>query len=240
MAAAKIILTNDDGIDAPGLAALRRAVEGAATVIAPTGPLSGCSHRVTTHGPIEVESRGGDAFAVDGTPADCVRIGLHHLCPEAEYVFSGINPGGNLGADAFLSGTVAAVREGAFHGVPGMAISHYVRKGLPIDWDRAIEMASAVIESLWQIEIPPGSYWNVNLPHLAHGDPDPECVICESCRQPLHVKYRVEGSTYYFEGEYSARERDPDCDADVCFSGNIAVTLLSTSSDTPLSIDSEI
>src|SRR5262245_42279778 len=131
----KLLLTNDDGIDAPGLEALLGAAAalGEAVVVAPDEHLSGCSHRVTTGRPIRVERRGEGRHAVCGTPADCVRVGLHGLAPEARWVLAGINEGGNLGADVHHSGTVAAVREAVLHGVPGIALSHYHRRGLEID-----------------------------------------------------------------------------------------------------------
>src|SRR5262249_20550980 len=121
------LLTNDDGIDAPGLQALFQAVQPFAEsiVVAPASALSGCSHRVTTDGPIRIDKRAANRFAVDGTPADCVRVGLHALAKDVDWVLSGINAGGNLGADVHHSGTVAAVREAVLHGKPGIALSQY-------------------------------------------------------------------------------------------------------------------
>src|SRR5881397_1248714 len=97
----KLLLTNDDGVDAPGLLALFDASQGIAEriVVAPKDPLSGCSHRVTTDQPICFEQRPESWYAVAGTPADCVRVGLHRLASDATWVLSGINAGGNLGAD---------------------------------------------------------------------------------------------------------------------------------------------
>src|SRR4051794_34816796 len=117
-AAMILMLTNDDGIEAPGLSALEAAAEGVGErriVVAPAGPQSGCGHAVTTHRPIRVDRRGESAFAVEGTPADCVRLAIHHLDPGVDWVLSGINSGGNLGADVYHSGTVAAVREAVLH-----------------------------------------------------------------------------------------------------------------------------
>ena len=121
----RLLLTNDDGIDAAGLHALLNAVRelGEPVVVAPAGPQSGVSHAVTTGTAVRVDPRNEGRFAVHGTPADCVRVGLHRLCPDAKLVLSGINHGGNLGADVYYSGTVAAVREGVIHGWPGIAIS---------------------------------------------------------------------------------------------------------------------
>src|SRR5215831_18514476 len=108
----RLLLTNDDGIDAPGLQALRTAaiLLGDPVIVAPVEGLSGCSHRITTHRPMRVEERGLGRFAVEGTTADCVRVGLNGITPDAAWVLSGINAGVNLCADVWHSGTVAAVR----------------------------------------------------------------------------------------------------------------------------------
>src|SRR6516225_1924016 len=164
----RILLTNDDGIDAPGLEALHKAaVElGDPVVIAPVARLSGCSHRVTTDEPIRLKERGPGRFAIEGTPADCVRIGLHGVATDTTWVLAGINHGGNLGADVWHSGTVAAVREAVLHGLPGIAVSHYIKRDLPLDWARAAHWTVAVLRELLQRPITPGGFWNVNLPHL--------------------------------------------------------------------------
>jgi 5'-nucleotidase len=134
-----LLLTNDDGIDAPGLAALAEAMRGLGVrkTVAPFGPYSGCAHSVSTHKPLTITRRDDDRHAVEGTPGDCVRLALHHLVPELSWVISGINAGGNLGTDVFHSGTVAAVREGVIHGRPGIAVSHYIARGRESDWARA-------------------------------------------------------------------------------------------------------
>jgi 5'-nucleotidase len=129
----QILLTNDDGIGAPGLGALARELArwGRVVVIAPESARSGCSHQVNTAHPIRVRKLDGDRYATDGTPADCVRLGLSCLAPDANWVVAGINAGGNLGVDVYLSGTVAAVREGALFGKYAIAFSQYRRQGIP-------------------------------------------------------------------------------------------------------------
>lgn len=220
------ILTNDDGIDAPGLHALLKAVNGKAILIAPKQECSGCSHRVTTKEGIHVEKRSQTAYAVGGTPADCIRLAISHLCPDVKWVLSGINWGGNVGVDIYISGTVAAVREAAFHGIPAIAISHYRKGKLNVDWELAAHWAAIVLDELLSRPLAPGSFWNVNLPHLLPGAPAPQIVFCPPSRQPLPLKYRVEGEYFYYIGDYASRERAPGTDVDVCFSGNIAVTQL--------------
>lgn len=220
------ILTNDDGIDAPGIRALSKALKNQGIIVAPKEPHSGCGHRVTTHKPIQLEKRSSTEYAVDGTPADCTRIALKHIEKETKWVLSGINAGGNLGVDVYISGTVAAVREAAMHGIPGIAISHWIKRPLIIDWEWATKWTANVLDILWNKSIPPGSFWNVNLPHLESNSNDPEIVFCESSTHPLPVDYRVEGDLYYYQGEYGKRERSQGTDVDVCFSGNIAITLI--------------
>jgi 5'-nucleotidase len=219
------LLTNDDGIDAPGLHALHEAMGRQGVIVAPLQHHSGCSHQVTTHRPLQVEQHSPIKFAVDGTPVDCVRMAVSQLYPALEFVLSGINAGGNLGADVYISGTVAAVREAALHRIPGIAISHYIRRDRPLDWERATALATQVIDKLLQHPLEPGSFWNVNLPHLEADAPDPAIVFCPLCTQPLPAIFEsLESGLWKYAGEYSKRARDPGSDVDVCFSGNVAVT----------------
>ncbi|PSN13936.1 5'/3'-nucleotidase SurE [filamentous cyanobacterium CCP5] len=220
-----IVLTNDDGIDAPGIAALQKALpQGSSAIVAPDRPLSGCSHQINRGGPIAIEARAERAYAIGGTPADCTRVALSHLYPDAQWVISGINAGGNMGADIYVSGTVAAVREAALMRIPGIAISHYVDRGRVIDWQVATRLAAKVLNKLMANPPKPGQFWNVNLPHLSADDPDPEMVICACCTQPLPTEYVVENNQFRYVGKYGDRQRDPDSDVEVCFSGRISLT----------------
>jgi 5'-nucleotidase len=220
-----LILTNDDGIDAPGIQALRAAIaDQPHYIVAPDQHLSGCSHQINRGGPISIQRRAENSFAIGGTPADCTRVALGHLCPEARWVLSGINAGGNLGADTYVSGTVAAVREAALMRVPGIAISHLIQKGRTIDWQRATRLTLQVVRTLIAEELAPGCFWNVNLPHLTEADPDPDIVFCHSCTQPLPTEFKVEEDKFYYVGEYGKRRRDPGSDVEVCFGGRIAIT----------------
>jgi 5'-nucleotidase len=230
-----LVLTNDDGVDAPGLEALRWAVEGLGThrIVAPSGPFSGCGHRVTTDAPITLIRREDDHYAIDGTPADCVRLALHHLVPECRWVLSGINAGGNLGTDVHHSGTVAAVREGVVHGVPGIALSHYIARGRAIDWRLAAQRTQAVLRELMTRPWEPGTFWNVNLPHPEPGGPEPGIVFCALDPSPLPLRYRLEGDMAHYSGDYQTRLRRPRSDVDVCFGGQIAVTLVRLWHDDP-------
>jgi 5'-nucleotidase len=220
------ILTNDDGIDAPGIEALRQAVNGKGIVFAPKHHQSGCGHQVTTTKAIQVERRSDTEYAVDGTPADCTRIALSQLSSKIDWVLSGVNAGGNLGVDAYISGTVAAVREAAMHDIPGIAISHWIRRPLTIDWNLVARYSAKILQELFDRPMPDRSFWNVNLPHLTPDTPEPEIVFCQPSIDPLPIDFRIEGDCYYYQGEYAKRDRAPNTDVDVCFSGKIAVTLI--------------
>jgi 5'-nucleotidase len=142
-------------------------------------------------------------------------------------VLSGINHGGNLGADVYYSGTVAAVREAVLHGWPGVALSHYRKRGVEFDWARAAGLAARVLRELLARPPVPGAFYNVNLPHLGPADPDPEVVDCPLDPHPLPLSYRHEddGGLQY-NGDYQARRRAAGADVDVCFGGRVAVTLI--------------
>ncbi len=221
-----IVLTNDDGIDAPGLAALKVATDGlnGCRVLAPLSPQSGCGHVVTTHKPITTVERPDGGFAVNGTPADCVRLAIHHFGVEIAWVLSGINAGGNLGADIHHSGTVAAVREAAIHGIPGIAVSHYIARKRAMDWDRAARWCTRILGDLMNRPPEPGTFWNVNLPHPEPDGPDPEVVYCPVDPSPLPLAYREEAGGLVYCGDYQARPRRESSDVNVCFGGRIAVS----------------
>ena len=224
----RLLLTNDDGIDAPGLAALSQAAAplGEVVVVAPHVCHSSGSHRVTTGAPIRLNRLAGGRFAVEGTPADCVRIALSGLAEPVDAVLAGINAGGNLGADVYLSGTVAAAREAALLGRPAVALSQYRRRGQPFDWARAAAWAGGVLRDLLARPWQPGTLWNVNLPHLAPGDPDPDVVVCPLDPNPLPVRFDRDGDSFLYAGDYHNRPRRRGSDVDVCFAGRISVTRL--------------
>ena len=223
----RFLLTNDDGIEAAGLDALLNATRelGDPVIVAPAAPQSGVSHRVTWQEGVRIERRGDERVAIHGTPADCVRLGLLKVVPDAKWVLSGINHGANLGADVHYSGTVAAVREAVLHGWPGIAVSHYRKSGIAFDWDRAAKWVTPILTDLLERPIEPGLFYNVNLPNLPPDAEKPEVVWCALDPNPLPLNYRhEEESDLYFAGDYQLRHRTPGADVDVCFSGRIAIT----------------
>jgi 5'-nucleotidase len=119
---------------------------------------------------------------------------------------------------------VAAAREAALQGKPGIAISHYIQKGRPLDWDLAARRAKAVLDLLLDRPWEPGTFWNVNLPHPEPGAPEPRVVFCPLDPSPLPLDYAIDGETATYRGVYQQRARRPSSDVDVCLSGQIAVT----------------
>src|SRR5436309_6514368 len=176
----KVLLTNDDGIQASGLHAMRRAlleIPGMElAVIAPDSNRSATARSITTRRPLWVEEvefgDGSSGFATDGTPVDCVRfasLGLVEFQPEL--IVSGINHGSNLGDDITYSGTVAAALEGVVLGVPAIAVSQQsarremdFRLGDEFDFSGAAAFTAALVESIKEVDIPGGTLLNLNCP----------------------------------------------------------------------------
>jgi 5'-nucleotidase len=224
------LLTNDDGIQAPGLAALERAMDRYAPriIVAPRDHHSGCGHQATTHAPLRLTQLAENRHQLEGWPADCARVGLLIVAPGTQWLVSGINEGGNLGADVYMSGTVAAAREAALLGVRAIAVSQYVKRHVPLDWEQSAAWAAEVLRRLLAAPLEVGDFWNVNLPHLPPGEANcPPIVECRLDPHPLPVRYEsTEGGLVYL-GNYHSRAREPGSDVDECFAGRIAVTRLS-------------
>lgn len=226
-----LVLTNDDGIDAPGIRALQLAVSalGETIIVAPDSHLSGCSHQMNRGGTIAIDQRAKGEYAIGGTPADCSRVAISHLAPEADWVLSGINAGGNLGSDTYVSGTVAAVREATLLRKGAIAISQYRYRTQPYDWERATRLTTQVLSKLMSQPVEAGTYWNVNLPAACAVDvpvdqqDEPEIIFCERCTQPLPTEFEADDTSFCYVGAYENRLRDKGADVDVCFSGNISV-----------------
>lgn len=137
----RILITNDDGIDAPGLAALEAVAHELADevwVVAPDHDQSGISTAISIHHPLRVTQRGERRFSVSGTPADCVAMALQQLLDKPpQLLLSGINKGANLGVETLFSGTVGAAMTGLLMGVPSIALSQYFTRRSAVRWDTA-------------------------------------------------------------------------------------------------------
>ncbi len=167
----RILVTNDDGIHAPGLALLEeiaRTFTEEVWVVAPESDQSGASHSLTLRRPLRLRHIGPRHFAVDGTPTDCVLLALQHVIPEpVDLVLSGVNQGGNLGEDVTYSGTVAAAMEGTLLGVRSIALSQVYEDPHPVEWGTARRFAPELIARLWAVDWGEGVLINVNFPARA-------------------------------------------------------------------------
>lgn len=234
-----ILVTNDDGVHAPGLLALAAAVREIAekvTVLAPNRNWSVSGHVKTLHRPLRVRETeladGTFAWATDGAPSDCVALAQLGFIPEKiDLVVSGINPNPNIGHDVTYSGTVTAAMEAAIWGIPGVAVSLDKPEGLPgtVDYQGAAEAARLIISWLSeQSDFPKDSILNVNVPYGQLAEMKGFCIT----RQGLRI-YRDElvrrldprGQPYYWiGGEAPIGVEEPGTDYGALSAGFISIT----------------
>ncbi len=231
----RILLTNDDGIFAPGLAALREAVAdlGDVTVVAPDSPQSAVGRAITLGEAIPCEHVHVDGeywgFAVGGRPVDCVKIAIHELTdPPPSLVLSGINAGSNPGINVFYSGTVAAAAEGALYGIPSVAFSMTV--GDEMDFHRAGRLCRWVLDGLLAAPLTGGQLVSVNLPALSDDTPRGIKVVPQSTAA-ITEKYirtvRPDGKKLFQLGDfYEHGPQDGETDVTALAEGYITVTPL--------------
>src|SRR5260370_4864708 len=173
----RILLTNDDGVYAPGLRALRLELKklGEVTVVAPAGEQSAVGHSITLLTPLLVQEVEDEAkqplgWAVEGRPADSVTLALLELRKEPpDLIVSGLNAGSNAGINVLYSGTVAAAIEGAFFRRTSIAVSLEYTKPKPLDFARAADLARRVVEQIMAHRPADGSLFNVNIPSFDKG-----------------------------------------------------------------------
>lgn len=212
-----ILLSNDDGVEAPGLAALAEALAGPdvdIVVVAPREEQSAKSHSLTLYEPLRVERwtprhanrASARWFAAGGTPADCTYLGIYELCgARPDVVVSGINYGSNLGDDVHYSGTVAAAMEAALHGIPSLAVSLGTGdrdKGDPI-WETAGEVARRVVHAMLTDPLPGHTFLNLNVPGvpLERLAGLRACPIGKRYYHPMvQMKQDPRGRAYYWIG----------------------------------------
>jgi 5'-nucleotidase len=164
------LISNDDGVHAPGIHALARAVRdlGEVVIVAPHVERSASSHALSIHSPLRVEEIAPGIHAVEGTPADCIMMACRKLLRrKPNWVLSGVNRGGNLGIDTMYSGTVAAAMEGVMHGIPSIAVSCLGKPREQLNYDAAAQVARRIIErsDRFAPELKSGVL-NVNVPNL--------------------------------------------------------------------------
>jgi 5'-nucleotidase len=229
------LLTNDDGIFAPGLAALERALRriGDVSVVAPSTEQSGVGHAITFLTPLTAKEifEGGRSrgWAVDGSPADAVKLGISEFCPRRpDIVVSGINSGLNAGINVLYSGTVAAAIEGAFFGITSIAVS--LEYDEHANFDRAAEIAIDVIRGLLDRRPPAGSLYNINIPTRAlAGAPRLRIVPMSTSRYGEAFERRIDprGRAYYWATNEPPPPPSPhDSDVTALAAGHVTLTPL--------------
>ncbi|MBN2412910.1 5'/3'-nucleotidase SurE [candidate division KSB1 bacterium] len=231
----KILLTNDDGISAPGLAALAKEMNhlGETYIVAPETEMSAVGHAITLHDPLRVSDyyKNGTYFgkAVSGTPADCVKIAWSALLkdqPKTDLLVSGINLGSNTGINTIYSGTVSAATEGAILGIPSFAIS-LTTFSRP-DFSFAARFARYLAEKIIKNKLPQGVFLNVNVPAV----PEDQINGIKITRQGL-TNYTEEFQVrkdprqreyYWLTGEKQEIEPDDDVDDRAIMQNKISIT----------------
>jgi len=171
LSTARILLSNDDGIDAPGLKVLERIARSFSKdvwVVAPEREQSGASHSLTLHSPLRIRKLGPKRFSVSGTPTDCALLAVNNIMrgKPPTLLLSGINWGGNMGEDVTYSGTVAVAMEGTLLGVPSIAFSLALANGAKPIWSTCEAVLPDVIRSLAAATWPANTLMNVNVPNL--------------------------------------------------------------------------
>ena len=231
----RILLTNDDGILAPGLSALYEAVHdlGQVDVVAPATTQSAMGHAISVLTPLIVErvhvNNRFHGLSVSGRPADCVKLAMVELLDERpDFVLSGINAGANTGMNVLYSGTVAAAAEGAFFGIPSVAFS------LQFSEEMDFEAASKVVREIFiryaESKPPAGSCLNVNLPALNAGLPR-GVRVCPTASEPMREYYHKQPSkddqrVFILDGEVPDPNDCPDTDHYATHEHYVAITPL--------------
>jgi 5'-nucleotidase len=234
-----ILLTNDDGIRAPGIAAMYRQVKtlGETHVIAPETVQSATSHGITLDVPLLTSrvkvQNAFEGISVHGRPADCVKIAVDQLLPrKPDLAISGLNAGANAGIAVIYSGTVAAAIEAAFLGVPSIAVSvHMEDRQNPPDFEWAAEIARGVIENVLAAGLGTNQVANINVPCLPAGKKPAGIKVVRQCTVPWIDSYErrtdPQGRDYFWNSSYfSFGTSEADTDMAALRDGYVTVTPL--------------
>lgn len=235
----RILLTNDDGIDAPGLHALRQ-IAGELSddvwVVAPEQNKSGAGHSLSLNEPIRMRQIDERVFAIRGTPTDCVIMGTRHVLKgkPVDLVLSGVNRGGNLAEDVTYSGTVAGALEGTQMGIRSIALSQaygFESHEHP-RWECALAHGAAVIRKVIGIEWPPGVLVNVNFPDCVPESAKPARITVQGKRDMgllgVEARHDTWGTPYYWLAYERRRSpTTPDTDLWAIYNQHISITPLS-------------
>jgi 5'/3'-nucleotidase len=229
----RILLTNDDGVRAEGLMALkdRLAEIAPVTIVAPDRERSAVSHMLTLRNPLRFKRIDENTYAVDGTPADSVFIALAEIMKDNRpaIVVSGINRGANVGDDVNYSGTVAGAREAAMHCIQSFAISSAARRHH--NFGQAADFAARLVEFLRKNPLPPRTLLNVNIPEASSPDREGEYRFTRLgqrvYRDGLVKNTNPRGEDYYWiGGEQTGTQNYPNSDIETVANGYISVTPL--------------
>ncbi len=226
-----ILLSNDDGVRAPGIQALAGALAEVGEVIlaAPDRERSAASHSISLDHPLRVDRVEPNVYAIDGTPVDCVYLALHHLVPrKPDLCLSGINNGFNLGSDVFYSGTVGAALEAALRGVPAIALS--LERQKPQDFTHAAVFSRDLVCDILARgpdAIEPGTLLNVNLPSGPVHGLRPTSLGRRIYRDQVSVRQDLRGRNYYWIGGPEEEGEDiPGSDCTAVHEGLVSVTAM--------------
>jgi len=231
----RVLITNDDGIDAPGLAVLEAVAATLARevwVVAPEHDQSGVSHAISLHAPLRVRGRGDRRFGVNGTPADCVFVGSRQVMPALpDLVLSGINRGANLGVETVFSGTVGAAMAGLLLGVPSIALSQAFSDRDAVRWDTARQLAPGVLRRLLKVHWAEGACLNVNFPDVPAERAGPVTITRQGqgLMKGVEVTTRVDPRGSEYGWLHITRGQSADAigsETEVIAAGGIAVTPL--------------
>jgi len=235
LARSRILISNDDGINATGLEVLERIARSLSDdvwVVAPTSEQSGASHSLTLHTPLRVRKIEERRFAIAGTPTDCVLFAVREIMGDhpPDLVLSGVNRGGNLGDDVTYSGTVAAAMEGALLGIRSIALSQQIDGPHRAKWATAEAHAPEIIRRAVQPDWPPEMLLNINFPDVDAGAVTGIDVVPQGKRK-IGVKFEERRDPRGFPYFWFGRQRDePDVDYETDLSavraGAVAVTPL--------------
>lgn len=221
-----ILLTNDDGIDAEGLRSLYAALKSEyedVTVVAPSGQRSAVGHGVSFHKSFAVEEA-DIGYALDGTPADCVKWAILTLKRPIDLVISGINRGANMGVDVHYSGTVSAAMEAVIYSVPAVAFSCYCKAFR--DSAYLSQLSLGIVRALVQNPLPKRRMLNVNYPNLVHGDRAEYVCAPLGFQFNDEIMQKLDGPLYAYDGYYGVRSPGNGSDVDQVLAGRICLTPL--------------
>jgi 5'-nucleotidase len=232
----RILLTNDDGIDAPGLAILEEIAAELARevwIVAPEHDQSGVSHSISLHHALRVSQRGERRFGISGTPGDCAVMGLCHLMTDGapQLLLSGVNRGLNLGMETVFSGTVGGAMTGMMLGVPSIALSQAYKDRNNVSWDASRTLGPKVIRDLLAIGWSEDACLNVNFPACPAAEAGPMTLARQGVGMVagMQVDTRIDprGMTYHWLNfRRGDRVQGPESDYDALRAGNIVVTPL--------------